>query len=359
MHPSISRRQFLISSAGAGAAALPHVQGAESGNRIRIGQIGTKHAHASGKIRAMRDLSDLYEVVGVVEPDPARRAALSKSDDYRGLPWLTEEQLLETKGLAAVAVETEVRELVPTALRCVRAGKHLHLDKPGGTSMSAYRQLRAESDRQGVTIQMGYMLRYNPAFELLFQIVRDGWLGTITELTAEMGKYGSDSMRRELSQYAGGGMFELACHVIDAMVTVLGKPQSITAYNRRSFPDQDSFVDNQLAVFEYPQTLATIRCNHVDPFGFPRRHFHVVGQQGNYQIEPLEPPKVRLALDRARGDFKKGMQDVEVPKKSGRYDDEFRDLAKVIRGEKELAWDSAHDLAVHEAILRGSGMKVD
>jgi hypothetical protein len=28
----------------------------------------------------------------------------------------------------------------------------------------------------------------------------------------------------------------------------------------------------------------------------------------------------------------------------------------VIRGEKKLAWDAAHDLAVHEAVLRGSGM---
>ena len=32
---------------------------------------------------------------------------------------------------------------------------------------------------------------------------------------------------------------------------------------------------------------------------------------------------------------------------TGRYDNEFRDLARVIRGEKKLQWDSAHDLAVH------------
>jgi len=28
----------------------------------------------------------------------------------------------------------------------------------------------------------------------------------------------------------------------------------------------------------------------------------------------------------------------------------------VIRGEKKLAWDSRHDLAVHEAVLRACGM---
>ena len=39
--------------------------------------------------------------------------------------------------------------------------------------------------------------------------------------------------------------------------------------------------------------------------------------------------------------------------------DEFIDLAKVIRGEKKLDWDSRHDLAVHEAVLLGSGMNLD
>ena len=353
----LSRRTFLASTAG--VCAFPHVHGADQPPRIRIGQIGTKHAHATGKISAIRGLSDLYQVVGVVEPDAARRAALSDTDAYRDLSWMTVEELLNTEGLAAVAVETPVRDLVPTATACIRAGKHVHLDKPAGPSMSDCRQLHLEANQRNLTIQMGYMLRYNPAFELLFQMVRDGWLGKITELTAAMGKLGGDSMRQELSEFAGGGMFELACHIIDAMVTVLGKPDHVTAHNRRSYPDKDSFADNQLAVFDYPDAIATIRCNHLDPFGFPRRHFHVVGQWGVFQINPLEPPQVRLALDRPRGRFKKGFQDVELRSMSGRYDDEFRDLAKVIRGEKNLAWDSTHDLAVHEAVLRGSGMPID
>ncbi len=327
--------------------------------KIRIGQIGTKHPHASGKMSAMRGLVDLYDVVGVVEPDAERRSAVANSEAYHGLTWMTEDQLLNVPGLAAVAVETGVLDLVPTAMTCVRAGKHLHLDKPAGPSMSAYRQLRAESDSRGLTVQMGYMLRYNPAFELLFQMVRDGWLGEITELTAAMGKQASDAMRRELSEFSGGGMFELACHVIDAMVTVLGKPDRVAAHNRRSHPQKDTFADNQLAVFDYPQAIATIRCNHLDPFGFPRRHFDVAGRNGVFQINPLEPPQARVTLDRPRGRFKKGTQAIELKPTVGRYDEEFRDLARVIRGEKRLAWDSTHDLAVHEAVLLGSGMPID
>ena len=357
---AIPRRTFVTRSAvTASALTFPNVVRAAKPPKIKIGQIGTLHPHAGGKMTSIRKLPDTFEMVGIYEPDEERRQFAQKSRTWRGLNWMSKEELLNTKGLQAVAVETAVRDLVPNAMSCIKAGKHIHLDKPAGPSMSECRALHAEANQRGLTIQMGYMLRYNPAFQLLFQMARDGWLGRITELSAIMGKKGGDGMRKQLAEFSGGGMFELACHIIDAMVTVLGKPDKISAHNRRSYPEKDSLADNQMAVYDYPHAIATIRCNHLDPFGFPRRFFNVTGELGSVFINPLEPPKLRIALDRPRGKFKKGFQDVTLPKIADRYIAEFIDLAKVIRGEHELAWDSKHDLAVHEAVLLGSGMKLD
>ena len=325
--------------------------------RIRIGQIGTSHPHASGKLAAIRGLDDIFELVGVVEPNEAQRKKVAGKDVYRDITWMNQNDLLNSN-VAAIAVETQVSQLVPTAMQCLAAGKHIHLDKPAGMSLPACRAMHNKAKQQNVTIQMGYMLRYNPAFALLFDLVNKGWLGRITEVTAEMGKFANDSLRQELSEFSGGGMFELGCHLIDAMVTILGRPEKITAHNRSSYPNKDSFLDNQLAVFDYPHAIATVRCNHIDPFGFPRRHFHVVGQQGAFLINPLEPPRVRLAFDQPRGKYKKGFQDVEIPTSGGRYDAEFEDLANVIRGKKKLAWNSEHDVTVQESVLLASGMKL-
>jgi hypothetical protein len=66
-----------------------------------------------------------------------------------------------------------------------------------------------------------------------------------------------------------------------------------------------------------------------------------------------------MYLDRARGEFKQGWQDVDLPKLSGRYDGDFLDLAAVIRGEKAFGWSYDHDLLVQETLLRASGMKVE
>ena len=348
----INRRQFVIVSS---LSSFPVLAAADPKSKIKVAQIGTGHAHAAGKMMAVRKYPEIFDVVGIAEPDSSRHSSL-KNKAYSGLKVLSEEEILSNKDISAVVVETEVKKLVPTALKCIKAGKHIHLDKPAGEFLEPVKELHAEADKRNLTIQMGYMLRYNPAFEFLFKVVKDGWLGEITEVNGMMGKKAGDGLRKELAQYKGGGMFELACHLIDATVTVLGKPLNVKAFNHKTFPDKDNFIDNQLAVLSYDKAEATIRCNHTDPIGFKRRMFSVTGTQGTLEIAPLESGRVKLSLDRVRGEFKKGTQEVVLAKSPGRYDKEFLDLAAIIRGEKKLAWDSKHDIAVHEAVLKASGV---
>ena len=85
--------------------------------RIKVGQIGVGHAHAS-KLAVYRRSPD-YEVVGVVEPDEALRKRAETRDPYRGLPWLTRDKLLATPGLQAVLVETQVEHMLDNAEACV------------------------------------------------------------------------------------------------------------------------------------------------------------------------------------------------------------------------------------------------
>jgi len=311
--------------------------------RLRIGQIGTEHAHAGGKMEAMRSLTDLWEVVGVTGPK-----------GYAGVKSMSVDELLAVPDLHAVAVETTLEASCAMARRCIEAGKHVHLDKPGAVDHAEFKAMRLEAEKRGLTVQMGYMLRYNPAFELLFHAVNEGWLGQITEIDAAMGKLADPGTRAKIGALEGGGLFELGCHIIDATLTILGKPASVTPF---STPTSDDGVkDNQMAVLSYPNATAVIRCNHADPFGGPRRRFSVTGTEGTLEILPLESGNVTLSLTKARGAYKKGAQtfQLEVPK--GRYDAEFIDLAKIVRREKKLAWDAAHDIAVHETVMRAAGI---
>lgn len=348
-----TRRRFFASTAA--LAALP-LQ-AEAAARLRIGQIGTAHAHAGGKMTSLRGLADLWDVAGLVEPDASRRQQAAQTAIYQGLPRLSESELLGDSTVRAVAVETTIEDSCSTALRCLQAGKHIHLDKPGALDHGEFKAMRLEAEKRGLTVQMGYMLRYNPAFELLFKAVREDWLGEITEIDAAMGKLADPGTRAKLATLPGGGFFELACHVTDAIVTLLGKPRSVQAYSTPS--GTDGVQDNQMAVLAYDKATAVIRCNHADPFGGPRRRFNVTGTQGTFEIVPLESGRVSLSLTSAQGGYKKGTQALSLDVPKDRYIGEFIDLAKIIRGEKKLAWDAAHDIAVHETVLRGAGVWKD
>ena len=97
--------------------------------KIKIGQIGIGHNHGSEKMASLRRLSDIFEVVGVVESDPEWMAKRGNLSVYKDLPFMTEEELFSIPDLDAVAVETDGFELCPTALRCAERGVHIHMGR--------------------------------------------------------------------------------------------------------------------------------------------------------------------------------------------------------------------------------------
>jgi predicted dehydrogenase len=330
-----------------------------NGKKIKIGQIGIGHNHASEKMNTLRKLSDIFEVVGVVESDPVWREQRGHLQAYEGLTWMTEEELLNTPGLEAVAVETDGFDLVPTASRCISAGMHIHLDKPGGESLPPFEAMLAEAGRKNLAVQLGYMYRNNSAVQFCFQAVREGWLGQVFEIHAVMSRMDGDDYRKWLSGFKGGAFYIFGGHLIDLVVTMLGKPDKVTSYQRRTRPELDDLYDNGFAVLEYPKTVVSIRTSVVEVEGFARRQLVVCGDQGTIDIRPIErPTQMRMALAEPRGGYQKGYQDVTLPPMGGRYDAQLTEFARIVRGEIENPFSLEHERIVQEVLLKAAGYQV-
>jgi predicted dehydrogenase len=325
-------------------------------SRIKYGQIGVGHAHAS-KIGVYRQSAD-YEVVGVFEPNADLRAQAEKTEAFGGLKWMALEQLLNEPGLEVVGIETRVKDLLPMAKEALRAGKHVHIDKPAGESLEEFREVLDLAARAHLAVQMGYMYRYSPAFVMLRDLLKKGWLGEPFEVHAVMSKQIGAADRLRLAEYPGGSMFELGCHLIDLVVGVLGKPEKTHAFPRHSSAIDDSLADNMLAVFEYPRATAAVRSSVNEVEGGARRHFVLCGSEGVMHIQPLDNPSAKLALSRDREGYRRGYQDISFPPYV-RYVDDAADLARIVRREKEPDWSYAHDLAVQETLLAACGVVVD
>ncbi|WP_425615277.1 Gfo/Idh/MocA family protein [Anatilimnocola sp. NA78] len=354
MPREVSRRNFIQTAAiGAAVLSAPAVHAQAKKPRIKVAQIGTGHAHASklGVYRA----SDDYEVVGICEPDQKLRGRSEKQDVYKDLPWMTSEQLLNTPGLQVVLVETKVKDLLANAELAINAGMHVHLDKPAGESLSHYQRILKQAEHKKLMVQMGYMFRYSPAVLVMRKFLAEGWLGELFEVHTVMSKVVGAGDRDNLAEFPGGIMFELGCHVIDLVVSTLGRPDAVHAVGRHASAREDKLVDNMLATFEYKKAIATVKSSAVEVDGGSRRQFTVCGTAGTFHIQPLDAPNIRYTLDQDRGEYKKGTHEIKLGNYP-RYKGDAADMAAIIRGEKACDYSYAHDLAVQESVLLASGV---
>ncbi len=348
---------FGMTASLTAASAPAALTSREAQSRIRIGQIGVGHAHAS-KLSVYRSSPD-YEVVGIVEPDTELRKRAETQPLYRDLPWMTQEQLLNVSGLQAVLVETRVGDLLNTAEVCVSAGKHIHLDKPAGASLPHFRRILESAEKQKLLIQMGYMYRYNPGVVMLRDFLKRGWLGEVFEVHTVMSKIVDPESRKGIAEFPGGIMFELGGHIIDLVVGIMGKPTSVTAFPKRSTAaGNDGLVDNMLAVLDYPGATASVKTAAIEVDGGERRHLVVCGTEGTFHIQPLDSPAVRMTLSQRRDMYQKGYQSISLPK-FVRYVDDAADMVRILRGEKETDFPYEHDLNVQTTLLQSSAVSTE
>ncbi|NLO04783.1 MAG: Gfo/Idh/MocA family oxidoreductase [candidate division WS1 bacterium] len=326
---------------------------------IRIGQVGIGHAHASAKMETLRALPQYYEVVGYAEEDaPYRRS----TDAYDGIERLTEDELLNIPGLEAVAVETNMPQLVRTAMRCMERGLHMHLDKPGGEAMEPFRRLIDGCRKRALAIQLGYMYRNNPAINFCFRALREGWLGDVFQIDAIMSRFDDDPYRRFMADYPGGAMYIFGSHLIDLVIAMLGRPGNVVSFQKAT--RDDGFNDNGLAVLEYPRATVTIRSSVAEVDGMKHRRLVVCGTKGTAEVCPLEHPAdgyhrdplhVRLTLREDTPEYPAGTHIVDVGVMNGRYDAQLIELARVIRGDIENPYSYDHELLVQETTLAAAG----
>ena len=320
---------------------------------IRIGQIGIGHNHGAKKMETLRKFPELFQVVGFV---PESEAWLEKRGDlpaYRDLPRLTEEALLAS--CDAVLVETEVSQLTETAQRCVDAGKHIMMDKPASGTLADFKQLLDTAEAKGLVVQLGYMYRYNPAVLKCLELIREGKLGTIHSIQAEMSANDPQGYKQWLSQFPGGGMYIFGSHLLDLAVYIMGEPERVHTFYKSSGKDATPGPDLGLTVLEYPQGLARIFTSAVEVNGYGRRQFVVCGTEGTVSIQPMERPTVMTYSDLTLAthhhlDLKRNIP-VEELTADTRYDHELHCFHDYVVGKAENPWSYAHNYLVQKLLL--------
>jgi predicted dehydrogenase len=259
----------------------------------------------------------------------------------------------------AVASEGRNHESLAHTEALVAAGKHVWYDKPAGDEWERWRRVVALAERRGLVLQLGYMFRYHHGFRQIAEWARSGVFGEVYAVRAHMSTWIPLAERREIARHRGGILYDLAGHMLDQIVWLLGRPSEVSAFLRADDGGVPGFHDNTLAVLSYPRALATVDIAAMEPPPAARR-FEVYGARGSAIMEPFEPAgALRLCLTGAQDSYTAGEQRVTVPQQTRQqlYDAELEAFLAAVAGERPPDRSYAHELLVQETLLRATSVK--
>ena len=180
----VSRRQFMgstLSTATALAAAGPALGALGANERIRIGVIGTGGRGVS-HITDLKERKDL-EVVAICDVDDAQLDRAAKACAAMGSQpkrYKDFRQVTDLEGLDAVFVTACCHWHAIPAIRAMRSGKDVYVEKPLGHTIHECRLIAETAKQTKRIVQVGTQQRSSPHWMNAVARIRAGELGQVT-----------------------------------------------------------------------------------------------------------------------------------------------------------------------------------
>jgi predicted dehydrogenase len=218
-------------------------------------------------------------------------------------------EVLQIIGHTYMDIETAAANTADLAI--IASPAHLHVaqalvlaarripmlvEKPLSISLRDCALLQETCAARMVPVVVGYCLRYHPLFLLLATQVKEGKIGAVLSLRAEVGQYLPDwrldrDYRSSVTANAalgGGALLELS-HEIDLVRALLGLPRSLEAIvTRVSRLETDS--DDVVEIIQLHNNVGcpAVSSIHLDLFQRPARRFlSIVGENGRIELDFL------------------------------------------------------------------------
>lgn len=329
---------------------------------LKLGMLGMWHVHADGIVRQVSLHPDEFELVGFHDHDPQVVAAQSRKWEplVRGYRVFDSADELLHQPLDGVVVEGRVYENLALARQVLESGKPVMLEKPAGDNLDEHRRLIDLAHKKHLHVQMIYLFRYMSAVQEMLARGKKGEYGAIYEFRGRLPKDLGSYARYvdELGRYKGGIFFEMAGHLVDMLVALLGRPNKVTPFlAHHHVAEPRSFVDHGIALFEFGRAYGIIEVPALETAPYARR-IEVYGTEGACAIPHLGSGHLGNKMVQPIDVFQKGApgwKTIELPAATLQIAD-LREFAAIVSRGKAPDFSMEHDLIVQEALLAASGM---
>ena len=323
--------------------SLPSFSQDRGDTPLRLAVAGTTHGHL-GEVATRIGRGD-FEVVGVAEPnekylhDNVLVGKVPADRFYTDLG----KMLDETKPEVVVAYGSILSHM-EVVEACAPRHIHVMVEKPLATTYKQARKMEALARKYGIMVLTNYETSWYSTNHEVKRLVEEGSIGRIDRINVYDGHEGpreigcDEKFLEWLTDpilNGGGAVIDFGCYGANLATWLLdGKaPQSVYAVLQRNKPQVYPKVDDDATiVLSYPGTTVQIMGSWCWPTG--RKDMYVYGERGYYYQRTGNRMSGLVAG--------KPVPEYTATPLKAPYDDSFRYLKAVVRGEITL---SPKDLA--------------
>jgi predicted dehydrogenase len=224
------------------------------------------------------------------------------------------EEMLQKEDLDAVLIATPTNLHVPIALKCIKKGLPIFIEKPLSTRASDARELVEELKRKKVVNMVGYMGRFIDTFSKAKTILDSGVLGKkqffrSSMYIGQLFKKGK-GWRFDKEASGGGVLMTQNSHLLDKLLWFFGEIDCVSSHIKSLY--SETVEDLVHAYISFKNGLT----GYMDA-SWSARHYrmvtiqiHVQGENGTLDVND---DQIQLYLDKSNDDFSKGWSTWKKP----------------------------------------------
>lgn len=249
-------------------------------NPSTVAQIGAGYW---GK-NLVRTLAELGALGAIVDDDRTQAESLA---EQHGGDVATFDDVLADERIDAVSIATPAITHFDLASRAIDAGKHVFVEKPMALNPREGNELVRRADARGVTLMVGHLLNYHPAFDELMALVSSGRLGRLRHVYSNRLNFGK--IRREEDI-----LWSFAPHDISMILRIAGEsPDDVSCTG--TFALHERIADVTTTHLSFPSGLqAHVFVSWLHPF--KEQKLVVVGDQAMAVFDDRRPWSEKLML---------------------------------------------------------------
>ena len=304
---------------------------------LRIGVAGVSHGHIH-EVISKAHRGD-FTVVGVWEANDSLRAATHLHDKVDGALFYADlDRMLDQTQPEAIVAFGPVYDHLQVVEACAPRGIHEMVEKPLAVSVEHAHRIADLARRYGIIVMTNYETTWYATNDEAFRLVRTGVIGEITRMNIFDGHQGPVEIGcgpeflawlTDPKLNGGGAVMDFGCYGANlATKMFLGeKPLKVSGVLKQQKPHIYPKVDDDATiVLEYPTATVEIMASWNWPMN--RKDMHIYGSRGYiYQDSATD-----MRLYTGGRETHLAPQRLPAP-----YDDSFRYLAALVRGEITMA----------------------